>query len=104
ARREQRVLGEAGRWMLVEDATGPRERAHHGRAVALHEHRGRAPGRVVARLRFAFEHDDAAPPGEPVPERGAGDAGAHDGHVKFSHTRILSCENHAMASGKTTMK
>jgi hypothetical protein len=37
-------------------AAGTRQRAHLSRAVALHEHRRRAPGGVHARHRLALEH------------------------------------------------
>jgi transcriptional regulator with XRE-family HTH domain len=102
ARRHQRMFGEAHGRGLIERAAGPRERTHHGRPIAFHEHRRRAASRVVARLALTLEQHDTAALREAPGQGSAGDPRADDDNVKFPHLRILSCENHAMGSGKTS--
>ena len=63
ARRQDRLLGEAGGRRVEEGAARHRQRAHLRRAVALHEQRRRAAGRVVAGLRLALEDSTVEPCG-----------------------------------------
>jgi hypothetical protein len=76
---QQRMLGETLRRRLEEGPAGAGDRADRPVAVDLGIERGGAAGGVVARLGFAFEHDDPGVAGELVGGGGAGDAGAdHD--------------------------
>jgi hypothetical protein len=97
ARRQDRPVGEAGRRRFEEGAAGERQRAHLRRAVAFHEERRRAPGRVVAGLALALEDDDAAVGRQEVADRCAGDAGTDDQEVAVAarrgHRRILRAKD-----------
>ena len=81
--RQQRLPGKALRRGIEEGAAGHGERAHLGGAVALGEHGGRSPGRVIAGLRLAFEHDDATMRGEVPGDGSTGNAAADDQEVGF---------------------
>ncbi len=81
ARRQQRMRGKARRRILQEGAACHRQRAYLRGAVAFHEQRRRAAGRVVAGLRFALEHDDAAMRCQPVRDGRTGNAAPDDEEV-----------------------
>ena len=86
-RRQQRMFGEACRRVLQKVAARLSERAHLRRAVAFHEERRRAAGRVIAGLRFPFEHGHAAVRGKPVGDRSTCDAAADDEKVALRRAR-----------------
>jgi hypothetical protein len=91
ARREDRAFGEALGRRVEKGAARPRQGANLRRAVARHEERRRATGRVIARLAFTLEQHDAHMRRQEVAEGRAGDATADDDGVAvdrgpaFSH-------------------
>jgi hypothetical protein len=95
SRRQQRMLGKPCGRALQEGAAGHGQGADLRGSVAFGKQGGRSPGRVIARLRFTFEHDDATAGGE-MPGNGcAGNAAADDEEVglfrwrKLGHRAIL---------------
>src|SRR3546814_5786108 len=59
ARHQQRMRREAVGRVLEKRTAAARQLPHRAAAVAFREYRGRAPGRVIARLRFLFQNNDA---------------------------------------------
>ncbi len=90
---QQWLLGKSFRRLQVKRTAGPRQGAHHGWPVTLHEHRRRAAGGVVTGLGFALEQHDAAVRRQSGGDRCAGNTGADDGKVKnglIGHERSRS--------------
>jgi hypothetical protein len=81
------MLGKPLGWGFQEGAAGHGEGTHLGSPVALGKQGGRSPGRVIARLRFTFEHDDATA-GCKMPGDGcAGNAATDDEEVGLLRRR-----------------
>ncbi len=85
ARREHRLLGEPARAPVVEAPARRGQRPDHPVAVGRGEQRGRAAGRVIARLALALEEDDAGEGRDLIRGRRAGDAGADHQDVAAGH-------------------
>ena len=85
ALRDERVAGEARGRMVIEVLARARQRADRLVAVDLAVERGRAPGRVIARLRFALDDGDARVARQLGRGRHPGHAGADDDEVEFVH-------------------
>jgi hypothetical protein len=68
--------------LIEEGAAGARQRPHLRRAVARREHRRRAAGAVITRLRLALEECHTHVRRQEVRHRRAGDAGADDDDIE----------------------
>ena len=76
------MFGERGGRLLIEASAGAGQGLDLWRAIALHEHCSRAPGGVVTRLAFTFEHHDTGLAGQAISQGGPRNTTADDGEIE----------------------
>ena len=88
-RDEQRTAGRENRMLrkllghgFEERPAGTRQGADLRRTVAFHEHCGRSPGRVIARLSFTLQQNDTPMRRKPIRYGGSRDASTNDDEIR----------------------